>query len=149
MSAFHHTREIRASAQALFQSLSDPARLARWWGPDGFTNTIHRFEFRPGGAWELTMHGPDGASYPNRMVFTEIIPGASVVIRHGSQPIFQLSIGLTPSGDGTVVSWHQEFEDPAVAAAMRPIAEPANEQNLTRWAREVADFAKGRGPDPA
>ena len=29
----------------------DPARIARWWGPAGFTNTIHTFDFRPGGEW--------------------------------------------------------------------------------------------------
>jgi len=143
MSAFHHTRELPAGPEEVFQALADPERLARWWGPDGFTNTIHKFEFTPGGAWEFTMHGPDGASYPNQVVFEAISPNASVVIRHGSQPHFRLSIALTPTASGTLVSWRQEFDDPAVAARMRSIVEPANEQNLTRWGQEVAAFAKG------
>jgi uncharacterized protein YndB with AHSA1/START domain len=142
MSAFHHTREFHAAAEAVFQAISDPVRLARWWGPDGFTNTIHKFEFMPGGNWELTMHGPDGANYPNQAMFTEIIPNSSVVIRHVSQPHFLLSISLTPSANGTSVSWVQEFEDPAIAASVRHIVEPANEQNLARWEHEVTTFSK-------
>jgi uncharacterized protein YndB with AHSA1/START domain len=142
MSAFHHTREIPASSEAVFLAISDPVRLARWWGPDGFTNTIHKFEFIPGGHWDLTMHGPDGASYENETVFTEIIPNASVVIKHLSQPHFTLSISLQPTAKGTWVTWVQTFEDPAIAASIRHIVEPANEQNLARWAKEVTSPSK-------
>lgn len=137
MSAFHHTRDMPAPVGAVFGALSDPARLARWWGPDGFRSTIRTFEFRPGGAWDFTLHGPDGGNYPNQAVFEEIVPDSSVVIRHLSQPHFRLSISLAPSGTGTLVSWVQAFEDPAVAAKLRALVEPANEQNLARWEGEV------------
>ena len=142
MSAFRHMREIQASAEAVFQAISDPIRLARWWGPDGFTNTIHKFEFKPGGNWDFTMHGPDGTNYPNQATFTEIISNSSVVIKHESQPHFTLSISLQPSSNGTLVTWVQELEDPTIATTIRHIVEPANEQNLTRWAHEVASFSK-------
>lgn len=141
MSAFHHTRDIPAPVEAVFQALSDPVRLARWWGPDGFTNTISLFEFRPGGRWAFTMHGPDGANHPNQAVFTEIVPNASVLITHVSQPHFKLALSLAPSGHGTRVSWVQTFEDSALAAKLRPIVEPANEQNLARWEDEVTGFS--------
>jgi uncharacterized protein YndB with AHSA1/START domain len=140
MSAFHHTREIQASVEAVFRALSDPVRLARWWGPDGFTNTIHKFEFTAGGNWNFTMHGPDGANFANQAVFTEIVQNSSIVIKHVSQPHFILSISLTPSAAGTVVTWVQEFEDPAMAVNIRHIVEPANEQNLARWDHEVSTF---------
>jgi uncharacterized protein YndB with AHSA1/START domain len=143
MPAFHHTRDFNAAAEAVFQALSDPVRLARWWGPDGFTNTIHTFEFKPGGHWDYTMHGPDGTDYPNQAVFKEILPNAGVVLQHVGQPRFMLSIALTPTGPGTRVSWVQEFEDPAMARNLRHIVEPANEQNLARWERAVLTFPKG------
>jgi uncharacterized protein YndB with AHSA1/START domain len=137
MSAFHHTREVPAVAEAVFQAMADPTRLARWWGPDGFTNTIHTFDFTPGGKWDYTMHGPQGADYPNQTIFTEIVPNSSIVIQHVSQPRFRLSISLSPSATGTRISWVQEFEDPNLAAQLRHIVEPANEQNLARWESEV------------
>lgn len=58
-------RLIAASPSEIFAAMSDASRIAKWWGPEGFTNTIHEFEFRPGGKWLLTMHGPDGTNYPN------------------------------------------------------------------------------------
>lgn len=142
MSAFHHTREIQAKVEAVFQAISDPERLAHWWGPDGFTNTFNKFEFSKGGHWDFTMHGPNGENYPNQTIFMEIIPNSSVVIKHVSQPHFLLSISLMPSVNGTIISWVQEFEDPTVADKMRHIVEPANEQNLTRWEEEVTAYLK-------
>lgn len=56
---------LAASPSQVFAAMSEPARLARWWGPHGFASTIHEFEFKPGGRWLLTMHGPDGKDYPN------------------------------------------------------------------------------------
>jgi hypothetical protein len=44
------------------------------------------------------------------------------------------TITLTPHNAGTEITWAQEFEDPAVAACIRHIVEPANEQNLDRLA---------------
>ena len=45
----------------------------QWWGPNGFTNTFHEFDLRPGGAWRFIMHGPDGTDYPNESVFVEVV----------------------------------------------------------------------------
>ena len=58
MSVLRSSREIPATPQAVFAAFQDPTRLARWWGPNGNTNTFHRFEFRDGGSWLFTMHGP-------------------------------------------------------------------------------------------
>jgi hypothetical protein len=41
-------------------------------------------------------------------------------------------VTLTPRGDKTHLAWVQEYESPEVAARLRPICEPANEQNLDR-----------------
>ena len=60
------------------------------------------------------------------------------MIQHACAPLFRLSIELLPGDTGTRVLWTQVFEDPAVAAAVRHIVEPANEQNLDRLAAEVA-----------
>jgi uncharacterized protein YndB with AHSA1/START domain len=138
MTTFATTRQIPADPAGVFAAISNPARLAKWWGPAGFTNTFETCDFTPGGAWRFTMHGPDGANYANESVFSEIEPHQRVVIDHLSQPRFTLVMELEPSADGTLVSWAQTFADPAVAAAVRHIVEPANEQNLTRLAEEVA-----------
>lgn len=138
MTVFHHAREVAASPAAVFAAIRDPARLARWWGPDGFSNTFELFEFQPGGRWTFTMHGPDGKDYPNESVFLEIVPDVRLRIRHVCKPHFELGITLEACAAGTRVSWVQSFDDPEVAKAMRHIVEPANEQNLTRLEAELA-----------
>lgn len=138
MHTFQTSRDIAAPPEAVFAAMADPARLARWWGPEGFRNSFEVCDFRPGGAWKFTMHGPDGSNYPNESVFEEIEEARKLVIHHVCAPFFRLHIELTPSATGTRVLWTQVFEDAQVAAAVRHIVEPANEQNLTRLAAEVA-----------
>lgn len=142
MSVFRHSREIPASPEAVFSAFRDPVRLARWWGPDGFTNTIQTFEFRQGGRWLFTMHGPDGADYPNQSEFLEIVPDSKVRIKHVNLPHFELTISLEPVATGTLVSWVGVFENREFAEKMRQFLETANEQNLNRLALEVTTGAQ-------
>lgn len=130
--AVNTERVISASAREIFAAFEQPDQLARWWGPDGFTNTFEHFEFAPGGRWVFTMHGPHGATFANENVFRVIEPDSRIVIEHVVKPWYRLTVTLTPRGDGTHLAWVQEFESPAFAARMRPLSEPANEQNLDR-----------------
>lgn len=137
MSIFTTTRTLPAKPSAVFAAIADPARLARWWGPDGFSNRFDMFEFRPGGKWVFDMIGPDGKIYPNESVFVNIEADRQVVIRHVCEPHFTLTITLEPSPGGTLVRWEQAFADAAVADAVRDIVVPANEQNLDRLSAEL------------
>ena len=131
------TKFIPATPAEVFAAVSDPDRVARWWGPAGFTNTIHKFDFAPDGQWLLTMHGPDGADYPNESRFTRIEPDRLFEIEHLSGHHFILTLELRATPGGTLVQWRQTFD---TAEHYRRIAEfvaAANEQNLERLAREV------------
>ena len=37
-----------APREQVFDAWTNPKRLSRWWGPQGFTNTFHEFDLRPG-----------------------------------------------------------------------------------------------------
>ena len=137
MGTFKTTREFPVPPAAVFAAIQDPTRLAQWWGPDGFTNTFDVFEFKPDGKWVFAMIGPDGRIYRNESVFGAIEQDRQVVIRHVSAPTFVLTISLESTATGTRVTWEQVFDDPAVAKTVRPIVEPANEQNLDRLAAAV------------
>jgi len=137
MSVFRHSREIPATPESVFDAIKDPVRLARWWGPDGFKNTFHTFEFRQGGSWLFTMHGPDGTDYPNQSEFLEIVPNSMVRIKHVNLPHFELSISLEPGPKGTHLSWVGVFENHEFAENARQFLETANEQNLNRLELEI------------
>lgn len=133
------SRIIGASPGAVFDAFRDPARLARWWGPDGFTSTFSEFEFREGGHWRLTLHGPDGTDYPNHNVFHEIVPGRRVVIDHVEGHWFRLTVTLDEAPGGrTRVGWNQRFDSVDERDRIASLVIPANEQNLDRLQAEVA-----------
>jgi hypothetical protein len=84
------------------------------------------------------MHGPDGTDYPNESEFLEIVPNAMVRIKHVNLPHFELSVSLTASATGTLVTWVGVFENREFAETMRQFLETANEQNLNRLTYEVS-----------
>ena len=133
-----HARFIDASPDRVFRAFAAPDRLARWWGPDGFSSTFDLFEFRPGGRWQFVMHGPDGADYSNRSIFREVVPGERIVIEHlGDVHHFVLTITLESHDRGTRVGWRQVFDTAEHRDAVAPFVTTANEQNLDRLAAEV------------
>ena len=77
------TRVLHAPRELVWQAWTEPAHVAHWWGPRGFTTTIKRMDFRVGGQWEHTMHGPDGTNYPNKSTFKEIVPHERITYAHG------------------------------------------------------------------
>ncbi|MBB4634085.1 SRPBCC domain-containing protein [Longimicrobium terrae] len=125
-------RLLSATPRQVFAAFQQPELLARWWGPSGFTNTFEEFNFAPGGRWVFAMHSPDGASYPNESIFREIEPDRVIVIEHIVKPWFRLTVTLAERGEGTHLSWVQEFESPEAAVPMRRLSTTANEQNLGR-----------------
>jgi uncharacterized protein YndB with AHSA1/START domain len=135
---FIHSRVIDAPREQVFAAIADPARLARWWGPNGFTSTFEAFEFRPGGAWRLVLHGPDGSDYPNDNRFAEIVAPQRVVVEHlGTPHHFLLTITLAAQGARTQVGWRQLFDSAEEKQRIAAFVAPANEQNLDRLAAEV------------
>lgn len=130
-------RLLAASPSEVFAAMSDPVRVARWWGPTGFTNTIRQFEFKSGGTWLLTMHGPDGKSYPNESRFTRIVADQLLEIEHLRGHHFLLTIELAPMDGGTEVKWRQTFDTREHYERIARFVASANEQNLERLAAEV------------
>ena len=130
-------RLLTAKPSEVFAAMSDPDRVARWWGPVGFTNTIHRFEFMTGGTWLLTMHGPDGKTYPNESRFTRIVANQVFEVEHLNGHHFLLTIELVPMDRGTQVKWRQTFDTVEHYQRIANFVASANEQNLERLAAEV------------
>lgn len=137
-------RRVPHTPARILAAFASADLLARWWGPEGFSNTFEVFEFRAGGRWTLVMHGPDGVSYPNQNEFVAVGP-ERVVIRHVNAPLFTLTVTLLAAagGGGTELHWHQAFDDPQLAQRIRHIVAPANEQNLDRLQRVLAVQAVG------
>ena len=125
-------RFIPFSPSSVYAAFANGETLVSWWGPNGFTNEFEVFEFKNGGQWKFTMIAPNGARYANQSLFIDLKPAEKVVIRHDCPPFFTLTIKLEPYESGTMLHWEGKFDDPKVLEAIKPIAVPANEQNIDR-----------------
>lgn len=76
-------RMIHAPREVVFEAFTTVDHLSAWWGPDGFTTSTRAFEFREGGEWVFTMHGPDGADYAEWIQWREIVAPERIVLLHG------------------------------------------------------------------
>ncbi|HEY9048442.1 MAG TPA: SRPBCC family protein [Ohtaekwangia sp.] len=127
------TRSFKAPIDLMWEVWTNPEHIANWWGPNGFTNTIHTMNFQEGGEWTLTMHGPDGTNYPNRSIFKEIIPFKKIVFEHFN-PHFITTVLFESKGEETQVDWSMVFD----TAEMREIvvkahkAEEGLKENLAK-----------------
>lgn len=130
-------RVIPAPVSAVFQAFSNPDILARWWGPEGFTSSFKEFDFKQGGHWRFTMHGPDGKDYWNESVFAEIVEDSRVIIEHGAGHHFFLTITFAQEGENTRVGWKQVFDTEEHYKKIAAFVANANEQNLDRLTAEV------------
>jgi uncharacterized protein YndB with AHSA1/START domain len=137
MTTLQTSRTIDASVEEVFAAFIDAERLARWWGPAGFTNSFDVFELETGGRWVYTMHGPDGKDYPNESVFREVVAGERIVIEHIVLPLYTLVLTFAESEGRTTVTWEQDFENETFATKMNDFLKTANEQNLDKLSAEV------------
>ena len=128
-----NTRTVPYPRELVFKAWTDPGLLAQWWGPNGFTNTFHTFELKPGGKWHFTMHGPDGTDYENLCVFQEIVEPERVVLDHiETVHRFLLTGNFTPVDNGTAIEFRQVFTSADECNRIRSFVTGANEQNLDR-----------------
>ena len=126
------SRVLDFQRERVFQAFTDPGQLARWWGPNGFTNTFYEFDLRPGGTWRFVMHGPDGVDYPNHSVFVEVVPLERFVFHHLSGPEFQGSATFEDLNGRTKVTFRQLFMKAAEFEQVKNMCVEANEQNFDR-----------------
>ena len=66
------TRIFDAPRSLVFEAWTDPVHMAKWWGPESFTNPVCELDTRPGGKIRIDMRAPDGIVYPMIGTFHEI-----------------------------------------------------------------------------
>ena len=135
------TRGFNAPRELVFKAWTDPDHLVHWWGPQGFTNTFHEFDLRPGGTWRFVMHGPDGTDYQNKSVFSEIVKPERIVFDHVSGPRFQVTATFADQAGKTRVTFRMLFKTAAECDKVKAYAVQANEQNFDRLEAHLAKMA--------
>src|SRR5258705_13860152 len=120
---------IRASAERIFEALTNPDQRVRWWGAEGRFHTTHmESDLRPGGKWLMSGTGMDGRPFrvvgeyreierPCSLVFswlpdwhedaTETLVRFDLNEKDGVTTVRLTHSGLTPKGARAHQGWPQ------------------------------------------
>lgn len=129
----YSSRALNAPLEIVYQAFANPLHLKKWWGPEGFTNTIHEFDLRPGGKWILTMHGPEKGNYENSSVFKTVEPNKLIAWTRVLQPLFDMAVEFEQLGPSTSkISFRMIFSSVEACTKMKPFVVPKNEENFDR-----------------
>ena len=109
-------RRFKASPERVYRAWTDPAQIARWFGPGGIAVLEAKFEARAGGQYMIHARAPEGGDHHVSGTVREIIPNSKVVYTWAwqSTPERQslVTVEFKPDGDGTLlVLTHEQFFD--------------------------------------
>lgn len=137
-------REFDAPPAILFRAFTEAEALKTWYGPNGFTITVLAKDFRVGGLFRFTMHGPDGTDYPNRIAYRDIKPGERLAYLHDSDidndpRAFEVTVTFEALGaNRTLLTMHSVFPSiEARNAVMKFGAVELGKQTLEKLAAYV------------
>jgi uncharacterized protein YndB with AHSA1/START domain len=136
-------RTFRATPERVFDAFTDPAQLAKWWGPEGWRTDTREFDLKPGGMWRHTMRGPAGEAFPNEDRFVEVDRPRRLVIEHLSTPRHRKAVTFEPIPGGTRMTFHMTFdhaEDHRIA-----VETFGAKEGLKETVARLADFVDGPG----
>ena len=124
------TRVYDAPVKLVWEAWTDLKKVAKWWGPRGFTITTKSKDLRPGGQWIYTMHGPDGVDYPNMTTYYVVEPLKRLEYDHGAnenQPaLFYVTVVFNEKNGKTHMDMTMRFESPERAKELAKFIKQAS-----------------------
>jgi uncharacterized protein YndB with AHSA1/START domain len=73
------TREFDAPPRLVFEALTKPELLKRWYGPEGWSLEVCEIDLKVGGKWRFVSSLPGGKKIGQYGVYQEIVPGERMV----------------------------------------------------------------------
>ncbi|MDF2450332.1 MAG: hypothetical protein K0R26_2836 [Bacteroidota bacterium] len=125
-------RIVNEPLEKVFEAWSNAEYLKKWWGPKGFTNTFHEFDFKVGGKWIFTMHGPEKGNYPNDCEFTKIEKPTLIAWKRYSQPIFRVVTSFEDCKGKTKIIFRMVFNSAEERNKLIKFVPKKNEENFDK-----------------
>lgn len=114
-------RTLHAPVSLVWEAWTKPEHLEKWFCPKPWYVTDSVVELRPGGAFEFTMHGPDGEEFTNRGCILEVETEQKLVFtdalsqnyRPNKEPFMTAFVLFEDKGDVTeyrAIATHNDVE---------------------------------------
>jgi uncharacterized protein YndB with AHSA1/START domain len=120
-------RRLNAPPAKVYAAWTEPAQIARWFGPQGAEVLRAEADARVGGRYRVVFRAPDGEQHDVRGVYREVVPNQKLVFTWAwiSTPEREslVTVALKRDGDGTTLTLtHEQFFD-----------EPARDRHRSGW----------------
>lgn len=131
------TRLFDAPRGLVFEAITRPEHLARWWGPRRTTLVTCEVDLRVGGAYRFVLRTPDGHEAPFSGTYREIAPPSRLVFTERFElvdaPPSVVTVELTEVGVQTRLVLTSTFDsvalrDTVLATGMRAGAEESHDR---------------------
>ena len=73
------TRIFNAPRELVFNVMTDPTHVEKWWGPRQYTTLVDQMEVRDGGRWRYIQRGKDGSEFAFHGVYHSIVAPERIV----------------------------------------------------------------------
>src|SRR5690349_20680881 len=145
-------RTFNAPRALVWKAWTDPAHVARWWGPRGFTNPVCEWDARPGGRLHVVMRASDEiakmigrADHPMTGEFTEVVPierlaFVSTAVDDNGTPLLEAltTVRLAERNGKTEMVLHASGKDLAeIAARMLEGMEAGWTQSIDKLGEQI------------
>lgn len=77
------TRVFAAPRQLVWEAMTRPEHLKRWYGPRGMELVTCDVDLRPGGAFRYVLRGPEGGDFAFSGTYLDVEPPARIVSTWG------------------------------------------------------------------
>ena len=120
-------RRLNAPPAKVYAAWTEPAKIARWFGPQGAEVLRAEADVRVGGRYRVVFRVPDGDEHDVSGVYREVVPNQKLVFTWAwiSTPEREslVTVALKRDGDGTALTLtHEQFFD-----------EPARDRHRSGW----------------
>ena len=120
-------RRLNAPPAKVYAAWTEPAKIARWFGPQGAEVLRAEADTRVGGRYRVVFRVPDGEEHDVSGVYREVVPNQKLVFTWAwiSTPEREslVTVALKRDGDGTLLTLtHEQFFD-----------EPARDRHREGW----------------
>ena len=111
-------RRLDAEPARVFDAWTDPARLARWFGPARVASARAEVDARPGGRYSIVLRTTDGEEHEVGGVYREVVANEKLVFtwawRATPERESLVTVALRPDGAGTMLTLtHAHLHDDA------------------------------------
>jgi uncharacterized protein YndB with AHSA1/START domain len=114
-------RRLNAAPAKVYAAWTDPAQIARWFGPDAGPVDRAETDVRVGGRYRVVFHTLDGEEHCVSGVYREVVPDAKLVFtwawRSTPERESLVTVMIKPDGEGSLLTLiHEQFFDEAARA---------------------------------